>query len=67
VADAHQLLQSSLQRLSNNKGAMDASRAPSVTTKAAVVVAVVSSNATSMIVRMLDMTNNVSWFLLPNQ
>jgi hypothetical protein len=30
VADAHQLLQSSLQRLSNNTGAMDASCAPSV-------------------------------------
>jgi hypothetical protein len=33
VADAHQLLQSSLQRLSNDTDAMDASRAPSATTK----------------------------------
>ncbi len=32
VADAHQLLQLSLQRLSNDTGAMDASRAPSATT-----------------------------------
>jgi hypothetical protein len=31
VADAHQLLQSSLQRLSNDTGAMDASCAPSAT------------------------------------